>query len=75
MKSIWCKRKANPKGLTNHQGEEVLCMENMEQLFSMIANIGFPIVISIYLLVRIENRMISLTQSIRAHIEAIRKMK
>ncbi len=43
----------------------------MEQLFAMIANIGFPIAISVYLLVRIENRMENLTQSIQALARAI----
>lgn len=33
-------------------------MESMNyELVGMIANLGFPIVISIYLLVRLENRM------------------
>ena len=38
----------------------------MEQVLGMIANLGFPIVISVYLLVRIENRMENLTESIQS---------
>ncbi len=37
----------------------------MEELFMQISNIGFPIVLSMYLLVRIENKMEQLTQSIQ----------
>ena len=37
----------------------------MEQLFGMIANVGFPIAISVYLLVRIENQLKNLDQSIQ----------
>ena len=37
----------------------------MEQLFGMIANVGFPIAISVYLLVRIENQLKKLDQSIQ----------
>lgn len=36
----------------------------MEELFSNIANLGFPIVLSIYLLVRIETKLDQLTESI-----------
>ncbi|HCS73071.1 MAG TPA: YvrJ family protein [Clostridiales bacterium] len=41
----------------------------------MIADIGFPIVISVYLLVRIEKKMESLTVSIQSLTNAINKMK
>lgn len=47
----------------------------MEQLLGMIANLGFPIVISMYLLVRIENRMENLSQSIQSLTKAISDMK
>ncbi|HHY83785.1 MAG TPA: YvrJ family protein [Clostridiales bacterium] len=40
----------------------------------MIANMGFPIVISVYLLVRIENRLENLSQSIQALTRAISEM-
>jgi len=43
----------------------------MEQMFGFIANMGFPIVISVYLLVRIENRLESLTKSIHELAEAV----
>lgn len=36
----------------------------MEEIYSSIANLGFPIVISIYLLVRIEGKLNELTESI-----------
>lgn len=46
----------------------------MEQLFGMIANMGFPIVVSVYLLVRIENRIENLAQSIQVLAQAINEM-
>ncbi len=36
----------------------------MEEMFAGIGNLGFPIVISIYLLVRIEGKLNDLTASI-----------
>lgn len=36
----------------------------MEEIYTSIANLGFPIVISIYLLVRIEGKLNQLTESI-----------
>ena len=36
----------------------------LDELYSNIANLGFPIVISIYLLVRIEGKLNQLTESI-----------
>jgi len=36
----------------------------MEELFNHIGNFGFPIVLSIYLLVRLENKLEKLTDSI-----------
>ncbi|HHY13916.1 MAG TPA: YvrJ family protein [Thermoanaerobacterales bacterium] len=36
----------------------------MEELFTPIANLGFPIVVSIYLLVRVEGKLGKLTDSI-----------
>jgi hypothetical protein len=47
----------------------------VEQLFGMIANMGFPIVVSVYLLVRIENRMENLAQSIQSLAQVISDMK
>jgi hypothetical protein len=43
----------------------------MEQVLGLVANLGFPIVVSVYLLVRIENRMESLTESIHRLAEAV----
>lgn len=36
----------------------------MENIYTNIANLGFPIVVSIYLLVRIEGKLDSLTECI-----------
>ncbi len=36
----------------------------MDEVYSNIANLGFPIVISIYLLVRIEGKLNQLSESI-----------
>jgi len=36
----------------------------MEEILTQIANFGFPIVVSIYLLVRIEEKLNQLTESI-----------
>ncbi|MDD2446429.1 MAG: YvrJ family protein [Tissierellia bacterium] len=47
----------------------------MEQLFSSIANLGFPIVISVYLLVRIEGKLNELTVSINELSKAISAIK
>ncbi|HHZ13378.1 MAG: YvrJ family protein [Clostridiales bacterium] len=47
----------------------------MEQVLGLVANLGFPIVVSVYLLVRIENRMESLTESIHQLAEAVATIK
>ncbi|NLL81227.1 MAG: YvrJ family protein [Tissierellia bacterium] len=47
----------------------------MEQLFSTIANLGFPIVISVYLLVRIEGKLDELTISINELSKVISAIK
>ncbi|MEW5922294.1 MAG: YvrJ family protein [Bacillota bacterium] len=44
------------------------------ELLGMIANLGFPMAISIYLLVRLENRMEALAERIKELGEAIRRM-
>lgn len=46
----------------------------MENIFNMIANVGFPIVISIYLLVRIEEKMDKLSSSILELSKAINEI-
>ena len=43
----------------------------MEKLIPIVANLGFPIAVSIYLLVRIEGKIESLTLSIRGLAEAV----
>jgi hypothetical protein len=39
-------------------------MINMEEIYTQIANLGFPIVVSMYLLIRIEGKLERLTSSI-----------
>lgn len=46
----------------------------MEEVYSNIANLGFPIVISIYLLVRIEGKLNQLTESINELTKVISSM-
>ena len=43
-------------------------------LVGMVANLGFPIAISIYLLVRLENRMETLAERIKELGDAIKQM-
>jgi hypothetical protein len=43
----------------------------MEEIFKLVANYGFPVVISVYLLIRMEAKMESLAESIRALTDAI----
>ncbi|TZE81309.1 YvrJ family protein [Calorimonas adulescens] len=47
----------------------------MDEIFSQIANLGFPIVVSIYLLVRIEAKLDNLTVSITELSKAIENIK
>ena len=47
----------------------------MEQMLGLVANLGFPIVVSVYLLVRIENRMENLTESIHQLAKAVTTLK
>ncbi|MDI3312270.1 MAG: YvrJ family protein [Thermoanaerobacterium sp.] len=47
----------------------------MNEIFAGIANLGFPIVVSIYLLVRIEGKLDSLTNSINELAKAITKIE
>ena len=47
----------------------------MEDLLTMIGNIGFPIAVSVYLLVRVENKLDQLTLAIRDLEEAINSFK
>ena len=44
----------------------------MEDLFTGVANLGFPIVVSIYLLVRLEGKLDALTASINELTSAVR---
>ncbi len=46
---------------------------NMNELFANIANIGFPIAISCYLLTRVEAKISDLTQSINELSKNIEK--
>lgn len=47
----------------------------MEEMYTHIANLGFPIVISLYLLVRIEGKLNQLTESINELSNVISSMK
>ncbi|EOC99401.1 YvrJ family protein [Caldisalinibacter kiritimatiensis] len=47
----------------------------MEEIYTHIANLGFPIAVSVYLLVRIEGKLNNLTQSINELSKVIASMK
>lgn len=47
----------------------------MEDVYTQIANLGFPIVISVYLLVRIEGKLNELTKSINELSKTIATLK
>ncbi|RQD66803.1 MAG: YvrJ family protein [Tindallia sp. MSAO_Bac2] len=47
----------------------------VQELLNPIANLGFPIVLSIYLLVRLESRMESLTISLQELAQSINSME
>ncbi len=47
----------------------------MEQLVGFIGNVGFPIAISVYLLVRIESKLDSLTLSIYELARAVNDIR
>lgn len=46
----------------------------MDELVPLIANLGFPIVVSIYLLVRIEGKLEALTVSLKEVSKVISKL-
>ena len=47
----------------------------MEELVNLVANIGFPIDVSIYLLVRVERKLEGLTNSINNLSQTINSIK
>ncbi len=47
----------------------------MEELFGIIANVGFPIAVAVFLLVRIESRLENLAVAISELREAIVLLK
>ena len=47
----------------------------MEELFANVANLGFPIAVSVYLLVRIEGKLENLSLSIHELARVIASMK
>ncbi|MDI3480940.1 MAG: hypothetical protein PWQ97_595 [Tepidanaerobacteraceae bacterium] len=47
----------------------------MQEIMAQVANVGFPIVVSIYLLVRVEAKMESLTASINELAKVISKLE
>jgi hypothetical protein len=46
----------------------------MEDLVPLIANLGFPIVVSLYLLIRVEKRLEELTTCVKEANESITKV-
>lgn len=46
----------------------------MEELAPIIANLGFPIVVALYLLVRVENKIASLEKAMDEVLKAISKL-
>lgn len=47
----------------------------MEELYGHVANVGFPIAVSIYLLVRIEGKLENLSLSIHELAKAVSSIK
>jgi hypothetical protein len=47
----------------------------MDQVLTLISNLGFPIAVSIYLLVRIESRMEELSRSIHELAKVVATLK
>ena len=47
----------------------------MDNIYTQIANVGFPITMATYLLVRIEGKLTVLTESINNLAHEIEKMK
>lgn len=47
----------------------------MDELFTQIANLGFPIVVTIFLLVRIESKLNQLSECIHELTAAIKSMQ
>jgi len=47
----------------------------MDNIINLVGNVGFPIAISIYLLVRIEGKLESLTNSINVLSSAINRIE
>lgn len=47
----------------------------MDEFINVISNIGFPIAISLYLLIRIEGKLENLTLSINDLSQTIKSMK
>ena len=46
----------------------------MDELVPLVANLGFPIVVSLYLLIRVEKRLEELITIIKEANESINKM-
>lgn len=47
----------------------------MEEIVNLVGNLGFPIAISLYLLIRIEGKLESLTNSINNLSQTINSIK
>ncbi len=46
----------------------------MEEVVTLIGNFGFPVAVSLYLLIRLEGKLETLTESIHSLAEAIFKL-
>ncbi len=46
----------------------------MDEVFALISNLGFPVAVSIFLLVRLEGKMDELTASVKELSQAISRM-
>jgi len=46
----------------------------MEELVPIVANLGFPIVVALYLLIRVENKIASLEKTMDEVLKAISKL-
>lgn len=46
----------------------------MEEIFALVTNFGFPIVLTFYLLIRMEQKMVGLTSAIQELRVALEKI-
>jgi len=61
-------------GISVYIIRRILCYDKevkMDQILGFVANVGFPIVLSVYLLVRIEGKLDDLSRSIQELARAV----